>query len=113
MSWEEDAACRGMDTEWWFTSEEYDGMRGRSVCVKCPVQWDCAMFAVQEGIWDGIWGGMTPPERRDWAKGKGVPRHGTLSGYQTDGCGCGLCREAKTEAERGRRWRLKFEREVA
>lgn len=36
----------------------------RKTCSLCIHQADCLKFALDEGIEDGIWGGMTPAERK-------------------------------------------------
>jgi WhiB family redox-sensing transcriptional regulator len=102
MSWREEAACRGMDTELWFTTYTYDGSKGKTICRGCPVQFNCALYAVNNGLWHGIFGGMTPEDRRTFARKFGVPRHGDLDGYVEDGCRCGRCIAALEEARQVR-----------
>jgi WhiB family redox-sensing transcriptional regulator len=37
----------------------------RTICAGCPVKYDCLEFAMRdEQVWVGIWGGLTPRERR-------------------------------------------------
>lgn len=71
-SWDEGAACRGMDPNLWFPSsghgKAHDWTKARAVCGTCPVRAECLAYAldhepVHEG--SGMWGGATPDERRD------------------------------------------------
>jgi len=71
--WQDDAACRGMDTELWFPAslrakpkEPVARMRLRKaleICQSCPVRKECLAFAVRTGQ-RGIWGGLTEEQRR-------------------------------------------------
>ncbi|NUT41231.1 MAG: WhiB family transcriptional regulator, partial [Thermoactinospora sp.] len=33
-------------------------------CARCPVVDECRSYALREGETEGIWGGLTPQERR-------------------------------------------------
>ncbi|MDZ7918394.1 MAG: WhiB family transcriptional regulator [Rhodococcus sp. (in: high G+C Gram-positive bacteria)] len=69
-SWQRQAQCRSMDTEFFFT---YDGEpRGarlrreraaKQVCVQCSVQDQCRSHALAVGE-HGIWGGTSELDRR-------------------------------------------------
>lgn len=39
--------------------------KAKSFCDDCPVKRHCLAFALYYGEEEGIWGGMTPDERRD------------------------------------------------
>ncbi|WP_405883246.1 WhiB family transcriptional regulator [Streptomyces sp. NBC_01136] len=69
--WQRLAACRGMDSDVFFSPTGERGAerrrredRARSVCEGCRVRRVCARFALanQEGF--GVWGGMSEQERR-------------------------------------------------
>lgn len=84
MSWQEEAECHGLwelfypriyDDEGveWFddgtiweafgdTSEHYD--EAREICNACPVQKICLAHALEHKERFGMWGGLTPIERR-------------------------------------------------
>jgi WhiB family redox-sensing transcriptional regulator len=89
--WRSQAKCRGEDTEIFFpTRAEYDPnitpgqrrrlqekinlldpniqsnqiSRARVMCVQCPVRKECLEFAVINFIVHGIYGGLTPKDRR-------------------------------------------------
>ena len=57
------------------------------MCYNCPVWEDCLEYGRDEQ-W-GLWGGLTPQERRGTAR----LEHGTLELYRF-GCRCPKCREA-------------------
>lgn len=104
--WEEHALCRGEHIDIFFEHWNYE-QRAKSVCNGCVVQEQCLLFAVQNGYWEGIWGGMTPEERKIWARKNRIARHGTLTGYTTDGCRCDKCRVTMTEYDQDKRPRKK------
>lgn len=83
--WMQRGACRGQDVTWWYptiidgdgsewfddgtiwqafgdTAEFYD--KARAVCINCPVRDQCLTFAFEERQFYGMWGGLTPIERR-------------------------------------------------
>jgi WhiB family redox-sensing transcriptional regulator len=43
---------------------EQDTFIARAICNGCIHQVDCLQFALDNGIGDGIWGGLLPEERR-------------------------------------------------
>lgn len=63
-------ACRAYDPELWFPLG-YDAAANakqvataKAVCVGCSVRIGCLEYAVEKQIAHGIWGGLTPDERR-------------------------------------------------
>jgi WhiB family redox-sensing transcriptional regulator len=71
-TWEDLAACAGMDTELFFPRTE--GAKGservnkaRETCRRCPVRRDCLDYAIETDRW-GIWGGMDTAERKKYAQ---------------------------------------------
>nr|WP_272482195.1 WhiB family transcriptional regulator [Streptomyces niveus] len=74
-SWHLRGACYGMDPE------EADELffplprdlcaiaEARSLCARCPVRRDCLNHALENGIKEGTWGGLTKAERRPWHDG--------------------------------------------
>lgn len=68
--WQQEAACRGMDTELFFHPEgERGGTRRRraeaakAICATCPVIEQCREAAIAAREPYGVWGGMTEEER--------------------------------------------------
>lgn len=76
--WSSRAACWDVDPELFFpvgTSSRYDDQHAaaRAMCTECPVRPDCLAFALATGASDGIWGGLTPGERRRLARHRTTP----------------------------------------
>lgn len=40
----------------------------KKLCFTCPVQAECLEYAVTRNIDEGVWGGMTPEERRAYRR---------------------------------------------
>lgn len=66
QGWKDDAACTGMDYDTFFPNVGYNqhDLHARTICDKCPVKQPCLMFAVNNRIGYGIWGGLTPIQRK-------------------------------------------------
>ncbi|WP_225448461.1 WhiB family transcriptional regulator [Streptacidiphilus sp. P02-A3a] len=68
--WQLTAACRGMDSEVFFSPSGERGSRrrrreaaARQVCRACPVRTPCAAFALATSEPHGLWGGLSETER--------------------------------------------------
>ncbi len=69
--WEADAQCRGMDSKIFFPDERGAAVRrvrrlAKSVCMLCVVRAECLDYAITTRQIEGIWGGLTPEERRKY-----------------------------------------------
>lgn len=69
VSWRDDAACAGMETEFFFpqgvTGAALDqANQAKAVCAGCPVAQVCLEWALQTHQDAGVWGGKTEEERR-------------------------------------------------
>lgn len=72
--WFERAACRGMAVEaerslFFSTEEEHtpteEKKQLQKICFgECQARLDCLDYALHHDIWDGIWGGLTPNDRK-------------------------------------------------
>jgi WhiB family redox-sensing transcriptional regulator len=62
--WREAAACRTVSVETFYPPAEQDGREAKVVCFRCPVRETCLEFAIANGERFGVWGGLTPQERR-------------------------------------------------
>jgi WhiB family redox-sensing transcriptional regulator len=64
--WMRDGLCRepAYPRSWWFPSTGETSERARAVCARCAVRDECSSYAITEGIEAGIWGGLSPKERR-------------------------------------------------
>lgn len=63
--WQEEAACKGVDTSIFFLDEHqiYPRNTFKDYCNHCPVKEECLEFALVFNL-VGVWGGMTDRERR-------------------------------------------------
>jgi WhiB family transcriptional regulator, redox-sensing transcriptional regulator len=61
----EDAACQGSDPELFrpFPHDYRAIGEARAVCGRCPTRLDCLVLALDTPGAQGIWGGLTQPER--------------------------------------------------
>jgi len=74
--WRYDAACRGLDPEWWHPVAEHAHdldyratiARAKRICADCQVRACCLDYAVRNREKDGIWGGLEPHERQALAQ---------------------------------------------
>ena len=116
MSWRDRALCLGEYPETWFPAhytkdgrEHPDVTAAKSVCLHCPVAAECATHALTHGE-DGIWGGLTPDERRALSRRKPPPTItadcGTYNGYKrhkrAGENACTPCKAANAAYERDR-----------
>jgi len=70
VSWDKDAACRtpAVSSEIFFPIS-YAGYspevkQAKAVCFACPASSACLAYALDRVEPEGIWGGLTPQERR-------------------------------------------------
>ncbi len=69
--WQRRAACRMLDSEWFFHPDGERGSarrrrseRAQRICRGCPVREQCLRHALQVEEEFGVWGGMDETERR-------------------------------------------------
>lgn len=64
--WMRHADCVGHNPDLWFpkTRDHSTARQAKNICRQCPVQTECLQHAQQHDIRWGIWGGLTPTERR-------------------------------------------------
>lgn len=69
--WHHRAACRSsrrgrIDPELFFPlgTEPDREAKAKQVCARCPVTQDCLEEALDNNLYDGVWGGLNPDERR-------------------------------------------------
>lgn len=69
MDWRHRAACIGIDPELWFPVGTggpalLQTQEAKAVCARCPVNAECLDWALEMGVSDGVWGGLSENERR-------------------------------------------------
>ncbi|MFI6505319.1 WhiB family transcriptional regulator [Nonomuraea typhae] len=66
ITWLRGGACRTSDPELFFplAPTPQQEARAKAVCARCQVLDQCRDYALGAGESEGIWGGMTPDERR-------------------------------------------------
>jgi len=69
MDWRHLAACLDEDPELFFPVGDtgpalLQVAEAKAVCAECPVRAQCVEFALTLGLNEGIFGGLTPDERR-------------------------------------------------
>lgn len=68
--WQDQGACRGKPTAWWFPSDVGAGVTEETaealrLCrEECPVRAECLDFALSTHQDHGVWGGESPGARR-------------------------------------------------
>ena len=60
-TWQDDAACLGLDPEVFFRTDTRDA---KEACRSCAVRLDCLEHALANGERFGVWGGLSERERR-------------------------------------------------
>lgn len=65
-SWREQAACSGSDNDIFFPIGEDEDVSApaKSICAACPVSEECLQYALATNQTEGVWGGLSGPERR-------------------------------------------------
>jgi WhiB family redox-sensing transcriptional regulator len=110
--WMDQAACRGKDADLFFPEPGESLRPAKQICAGCAARDDCLRFAVREQIFHGIWGGLSPQERRRGRRRRTEDRpvlHGSTGGYQAHRRRgeepCADCRAANAKYQRVRRWK--------
>ncbi|SLH31856.1 Putative transcriptional regulator, WhiB family [Mycobacteroides abscessus subsp. massiliense] len=68
LSWQDEAACRGLPTEWWFPQQgsSHECQRAKAISRSCPVKAQCLQFAIEVHDQHGIYAGLSLRDRRKW-----------------------------------------------
>jgi WhiB family redox-sensing transcriptional regulator len=64
LRWYEQAACRGLDVELFYSSEPGPTSQALRICASCPVRAACHQTAMAQREVDGVWGGTPEGARR-------------------------------------------------
>lgn len=69
-TWKDQAVCVGKPTAMFFAERTGGPIRdsyydeARALCDACPVRLECLTYAIHSGETWGMWGGLTPKQRR-------------------------------------------------
>ncbi|NUR93587.1 MAG: WhiB family transcriptional regulator [Nonomuraea sp.] len=66
IGWLRRGACRSSDPELFFPLAPTPAQEAQAkrICAGCQVLQECRSYALRAGEAEGIWGGLTPQERR-------------------------------------------------
>ncbi len=64
LAWQADAACAEEAEDLWFPRRGQPTDAAKAVCRRCLVREECLGYAQANRISEGVWGGLTGPERR-------------------------------------------------
>ena len=64
LTWRDDALCAQTDPELFFPEKGGSTRLPKRVCRSCTVRAECLDYALDQGIREGIWGGLSERERR-------------------------------------------------
>lgn len=62
--WREEAACRSVPVEIFYPQTDAEATPAKIVCRTCEVRETCLEWALAVDERFGVWGGLTPTERR-------------------------------------------------
>jgi Transcription factor WhiB len=63
-AWVDGALCAQTDPEIFFPLKGAPGHEAKRICAQCPVRLPCLEEALARDLTWGIWGGLTPRERK-------------------------------------------------
>ena len=66
--WIDKVACKPEQMDLFFSELKSKVAKAKAICDTCPVKAQCLEFALSDEIEFGIFGGVTPSERKAMAK---------------------------------------------
>lgn len=63
-AWHDDALCAQTDPDLFHPEPGQTSTTAKRVCMACPARQQCLEHAVTHGENVGVWGGMTPNQRK-------------------------------------------------
>ena len=85
-SWLDDAACRDGAVDFYSNNRE-EQLAARALCEDCPVRLICLKKALDEGEYNGRWGGASEAElRRDQSIGADGKRNDSVRPIRCPNC---------------------------
>lgn len=64
MSWLGEANCAGMNARLFFPEVGINVATAKATCADCTVRCECLDYAIRNHEGFGVWGGLSPEERR-------------------------------------------------
>ena len=72
VEWMTDAACAETSPDTFFPNQSESTEPAKRICAGCPVAGQCLDYALANEFFDGVYGGLSPNQRRRLA-GKSAP----------------------------------------
>lgn len=69
--WYEEALCASHPIDLWFPQTGHDSVKAKKICGRCPSLESCRDYGLKHEE-HGIWGGLTPVERNEIRKKRGL-----------------------------------------
>lgn len=66
--WWDYAACYGQDTNLFYPTKHLKATEAKAVCARCPVTTQCLDYALQRNDQNGVWGGLSVEERKEYRR---------------------------------------------
>ncbi|SDL30277.1 WhiB family transcriptional regulator [Microbacterium azadirachtae] len=63
LAWQSNATCAEIGGDAWFPEQGEPSADAIAVCTTCPARTPCLLYALNERIDYGIWGGRTAHQR--------------------------------------------------
>lgn len=67
LAWMSKASCASVGGDLWFPEKGGSKLDPVRICRGCPVREACLAHALAAGLRDGVWGGVSAPQRRKLA----------------------------------------------
>lgn len=67
LEWMNQASCASVGGDSWFPEKGGSTREPKKLCLRCPVREACLAHALAAGLCDGVWGGLSPRQRRQLA----------------------------------------------
>ncbi|MCA1571968.1 MAG: WhiB family transcriptional regulator [Chloroflexi bacterium] len=92
-AWKLESACKYEPTDLFYVDRGQSAQAAKLICSTCPVKVRCLAYAIEERMWDGIWGGTNEKERRPLIRlyESGVAVEALIVPLPKHGCGCDEC----------------------
>ena len=67
-TWQDLANCATTDPDLLVLDSGASTIPAKKICAACDVREQCLQFAIDQHIYSGIWGGLSPVQRRTMRK---------------------------------------------